>query len=125
MASDPKKKTATPTPKRAPTIASMKVRPNPAHARDHYGEPCAAVPHETHARGAQITYIGARIDFKRSRDEKRIVFEFDAPSDDPVEVPQTAYYVKKLEEGEILPACEVSSKHAQTERAKAALQNAE
>lgn len=107
-----------------PTIASMKVRPNPAHARDHYDEPCAAVPHEVHAVGAQITYVGARVDFKRSREEGRICFLFDAPSDPPVEVPQTAYYVKKLEEGELLPACETSKAHAQTERAKAALKTA-
>lgn len=116
MALDPKKK---------PAVATMKVRPNPAHARDHYGEPCAAVPHEITASGAQIAYVGARVDFKRSREERRQVYVFDAPSDPPVEVPQTAYYVKKLEEGELLPADDASRKHAQTDRAKSALRAAE
>ena len=99
---------------------TMQVRPNPKHARDHYGEPCAAVPRE----GDITSWVGARVDYKRSREEGRICFLFDALSDPPVVVPVTAYYARKIEEGELLPACDVSQSFATTDAAKRAAKNA-
>ena len=96
------------------TTRTMLVRPNPAHARDHLGEPCAAVPFETQSPGAPLAYVGARIDFPRSRTEHRQTYVFDAPSDPPVSVPLTAYYTRKLEEGELLAADALAQKFSRT-----------
>lgn len=112
--------------KRGEEKPTMLVRPHPAHARDHYGEPCAAVPYPMYlqAPNAAMTYVGARIDFARSRAEKRQVFVFDAPAEPPVRVPVDEYFAKKLEHGELLPACDVSKRFANTDAARLAAKEA-
>jgi hypothetical protein len=87
---------------RARKPKTLRVRPNPDFARDQYGEPCAALMVE----GVVDRFVGARVDFERSKAENRVCFLFDATTD--VEVPDTRYYRNALASGELLasPSCE-------------------
>lgn len=88
---------------------TMKVRANPSHALDHEGQPASVVSWP----GDITRLIGATIDHARSKAEARVCFAF---SDEPVVVPTRGqigqYFVRKLREGELLPACEVSATFA-------------
>lgn len=104
-------------PDRPPT---MRVRCNPAHAKDHKGEEQAAVPFEGD-RGTIMRWVGATPDHERSKKLGRHVFKFDRDQD--VVVPVTAYYVRKLEHRELLPSptCETAKKFAPPAETKSAI----
>jgi hypothetical protein len=85
----------------------LMVLPNPAAATDENGEPCAAVQFEN---SSGSMWVGAQIDFARSKAEGRTRFTFDTTR--PVQVPCTAYYMRKLIDGDLLPADEATAKRA-------------
>lgn len=84
----------------------LMVLPNPHAALDEHGEPSAAVQVEG-SSGA--VWVGARIDAERSRREGRTRFVFERA---PVRVPCTAYYMRRLEDGDLLPADEATARRA-------------
>jgi hypothetical protein len=80
-------------------LKKLRVLPNPSHALDHEGRPQCAVQFEN-ARGDY--WVGASVDQERTLAARKTFFVFDEET--PVEVPPTGYYVRKLLDGELLPA---------------------
>jgi hypothetical protein len=91
----------------------MKVVANPSHAFDENGDPAGAVPWP----GDATRHIGASLDMERSKQEHRHIYKFSAtPVIVPTRGPMGQYFIRKLEERELLPACDVSKKYAPKER---------
>lgn len=79
-------------------IKKLKLRCNPEHVLDANGEGICATPFE--GMDGRV-YVGAAIDHVKSKAENRVVFLFSREA--VVEVPVTAYYLRKLEDRELLP----------------------
>lgn len=88
---------------------TMKVLANPSAILDEYKQPVCLVPWP----GNPERFVGATLDEKKTRETGRFTF---IVTDEPVEVPCRgpvgAYFVRKLSEGELLPADDVSKKYA-------------
>lgn len=86
------------------TTKTIRVLPNPDHAKDHTGLGQAAVQYHD-SSGQQ--WVGARLDHEASAKAKRSVFVFDRET--PVELNvadpfAAAYYRRRLQAEELLPA---------------------
>lgn len=95
-------------------MRKLNVRCNPEHALDSTGEGACAVPFED--MDGRV-YVGASVDFERSKKEKRVVFSFDRAL--AVTVPCSAYYMRKLRDEELLPADHETEDFLFPDRAKA------
>lgn len=86
-----------------PLPKELLVLPNPDCSLDHTGEPQGAVQ-LARADGAIFldAWVGARVDAERTKKEGRFVFVFDRET--PVRVATIDYYLRKLQEGSLLPA---------------------
>lgn len=91
---------------------SLLVRCNPDHVLDANGVGVCAVPHEG---TSSSVYVGASIDYEASKAERRVVFAFDREA--VVKVPITAYYLRRIEAGELLPADQATEDFVFPERA--------
>jgi hypothetical protein len=80
-------------------MKTLSVVPNPHAAHDAEGTPCATVMVE----GVADQYVGARVDVEATRTAGKMRFVI---GDEPVRVPLTAYYLRRLQDGSLLAADE-------------------
>jgi hypothetical protein len=86
-------------------ILTIKVVPNPYSALDADGRAQCAVSKEN----AIDAYVGAELDHEESAKTGKNIFKFSA---DPVVLPRSAYYLRRLQERALLPADAETAKYA-------------
>ena len=90
------------------TIVKLSVVPNPYSAFDHNGRACAVVMRE----GTNDQWLGAQPNAEATARTGKRCFTF-AP--DPITVPFSAYYLRRIKDRELLPADEMTAKLARQE----------